>query len=158
MLLGGLWHGAAWTFVAWGALHGTYLVIEHALRARNGAKPATTDAKRPLLLDLAHIGFTFLLVVVAWVFFRAASLSDAFVVLRAMFWFSSFKVTLPAKAMLKDGIWLVPIALYYVHAYVKERGHRFTLAPIPRGVAIGILAFVTLVCREVSDAFIYFQF
>ena len=157
MLLGGLWHGAAWTFVAWGALHGTYLVVEHALRVRGGPKPAA-EAKRPLLLDLAHIAFTFLLVLVAWVFFRAASLSDAFIVLRAMFWVSSFKMTLPAKAMLKDGIWLVPIALYYVHAYGRERGYRFALAPVPRGVAIGVLAFITLVCREVSDAFIYFQF
>jgi alginate O-acetyltransferase complex protein AlgI len=162
MLLGGLWHGAAWTFVAWGALHGTYLVVEHALRARfdggmRGAK-GVPARRAPLALDLAHVLFTFVLVMIAWVFFRAASLHDAFVVLRAMSGISAAKLTLPAKPMLKDGIWLVPIALYYVHAYVKERGYVVSLSPISRGVAIGVLAFLTLVCREVSDAFIYFQF
>jgi len=161
MLLGGLWHGAAWTFVAWGALHGSYLVVEHAVRARRsgGEKAAERPrAETPVLADLAHVALTFVLVVVAWVFFRAASMHDAFVVLRAMFWAPTFRLTVPAKHLLKDGIWLLPILVYYVHAWLAERGVRSRLSPVPRAVALGVLAFLTLVCREVSDAFIYFQF
>jgi len=157
MVLGGLWHGAAWTFVAWGALHGTYLVVEHALRAR---RPSQTkdSARAPLGRELAQIALTFVLVLVAWVFFRAASVADAFAVLRAMFWPSALRITVPAKVMLKDGIWLVPLGTYYLVGYLKERGIRVELSPVRRGVALGVLAFFTLVCREVSDAFIYFQF
>jgi D-alanyl-lipoteichoic acid acyltransferase DltB (MBOAT superfamily) len=73
MLLGGLWHGAAWTFVAWGALHGTYLVINHAWRE--------SGRRMPRLLALP---LTFLAVVCAWVLFRSADFSSALAVLRGM--------------------------------------------------------------------------
>jgi alginate O-acetyltransferase complex protein AlgI len=161
MLLGGLWHGAAWTFVAWGALHGTYLVVEHALRARWGAPKRQVEGqshKAALVPDVAHIVATFLLVLVAWVFFRAASVADALALLRSMFLPSALRLTVPAKTMLKDGIWLVPMAVYFLLGYLQDRGVKVALSPVRRGVALGVLAFFTLVCREVSDAFIYFQF
>lgn len=154
MVLGGLWHGAAWTFVVWGALHGFYLIVEHAVRSRSMPQTSTPSFAR----DVAHILVTFILVLVAWVFFRAASLHDAVTVLRAMFWFPSAQVTMPAKTMLKDVVWLFPMIVYFVYAYLRERGATVTLSSVPSGVALGVLAFVTLVCREVSDAFIYFQF
>jgi alginate O-acetyltransferase complex protein AlgI len=72
MLLGGLWHGASWTFVVWGGLHGLYLVINHAWRSlglRSGA-PGWP-------LRLAATGLTFLAVMFAWIFFRADSLETA---------------------------------------------------------------------------------
>jgi alginate O-acetyltransferase complex protein AlgI len=156
MLLGGLWHGAAWTFIAWGALHGAYQVVEHAVRGRRS--PASTGIMERPVLDVGHILLTYLLVLVAWVFFRAASMSDALVLLRAMFWPVALKLALPAKAMLKDGVWLVPMVIYYAVGYLQDRGAKLTLSPVRRGVALGVLAFFTLVCREVSDAFIYFQF
>ena len=154
MLLGGLWHGAAWTFVVWGALHGIYQVIEHALRGENKqAKPPPT-----VVADLVKIAITFMLVLVAWVFFRAASVADAMTILRAMFWPPSLHVTAPAKSMLKDAIWVVPMLVYFTWAYLRERGVKLSPSPVRLGVALGCLAFLTLVCREVSDAFIYFQF
>lgn len=155
MLLGGLWHGAAWTFVAWGALHGALLVVEHALRAARGRKE---NPPKSVLGDLPIVILTLAGVMVGWVFFRAASVGDALVVLRAMFSFRTGGFTMPAKSLLKDGVWLVPIAVYFVAAYLRERGVRFTLSPVPRAALLGVLAFVTLLCREVSDAFIYFQF
>jgi D-alanyl-lipoteichoic acid acyltransferase DltB (MBOAT superfamily) len=82
MLLGGLWHGAGWTFVLWGALHGVYLMINHgwrSLRQRIGLAAATSTLGR-----LPSIALTFLAVVVAWVFFRAESMTAAFAMLRAM--------------------------------------------------------------------------
>src|SRR5579872_5748070 len=80
MLLGGLWHGAAWTFVAWGALHGIYLCINHAWTNYGPAIPQ----RFARVADLAACALTFLAVVVAWVFFRADSLASALFVLSRM--------------------------------------------------------------------------
>ncbi len=83
MLLGGLWHGAGWTFVVWGGLHGLYLVINHSWRS----------LRQTLGQDLNHSSLfgkisastlTFLAVVVAWVFFRAKDLQAALVMLAGM--------------------------------------------------------------------------
>ena len=80
MLLGGLWHGAAWTFVVWGALHGIYLCINHAFNALVPNSPAVLA--RPA--RLAGAVLTFLAVVVAWVFFRAERVDWAMRILGAM--------------------------------------------------------------------------
>src|SRR4051794_7762064 len=80
MLLGGLWHGAAWTFVAWGALHGAYLCINHAW---SNFGPAV-GPRFARAANLAGFMLTFLAVVVGWVFFRADSISSALFVLSRM--------------------------------------------------------------------------
>jgi alginate O-acetyltransferase complex protein AlgI len=80
MLLGGLWHGAAWTFVAWGALHGAYLCINHAW---NNFGPKAPPRLAPLA-DVAGVVLTFVAVVIAWVFFRADSMASALQVLSRM--------------------------------------------------------------------------
>jgi alginate O-acetyltransferase complex protein AlgI len=81
MLLGGLWHGANWTFVIWGAWHGAILAVERALGVRvpAGAEP---DSFRPHRWAL-----TFLLVVLGWVMFRAETVGDAMTLYAAMFAF-----------------------------------------------------------------------
>src|SRR3954467_7839311 len=80
MFLGGLWHGAAWTFVVWGLLHGFMLVIEHFLRT------ATKGAawKDTLPVELALCLVTYVMVCVAWVFFRAPNFPSAAMILGAM--------------------------------------------------------------------------
>src|ERR1700722_10328356 len=80
MALGGLWHGAAWTFVIWGVLHGLYLCINHAWN--HFAPPVAPRFAR--VANLAAFMLTFLSVVVAWVFFRAGTLSSALSVLSRM--------------------------------------------------------------------------
>jgi alginate O-acetyltransferase complex protein AlgI len=80
MVLGGLWHGAAWTFVAWGALHGAYLCINHAW---NNYGPAVAP-RFTRLANIAAFLLTFLSVVVAWVLFRADSMATAIYVLSKM--------------------------------------------------------------------------
>jgi alginate O-acetyltransferase complex protein AlgI len=80
MLLGGLWHGAAWTFVVWGALHGAYLCINHAW---NNYGPAIAP-RFERAAKFAGSMLTFVAVVVAWVFFRADSLSSAWYVVSRM--------------------------------------------------------------------------
>ena len=78
MVLGGLWHGAGWTFVFWGALHGVYLMVNHLWRML-WRWPVGTWWSRGL-----SYGVTFLAVVVGWVFFRAESFAGALAVLRGM--------------------------------------------------------------------------
>ncbi len=77
MLLGGLWHGANWTFVIWGALHGAALAVQHGWRtARGNPKPPEEFWRRlgPSLLTGHFVAF-------AWIFFRASSLENAMEVL-----------------------------------------------------------------------------
>jgi alginate O-acetyltransferase complex protein AlgI len=83
MLLGGLWHGAAWTFVVWGALHGIYLVINHGWRKLK--KKLGWRQEGGFLSRVISGLFTFMLVTVAWVFFRAESFEQATTILVAMF-------------------------------------------------------------------------
>ena len=98
MLLGGLWHGAAWTFVIWGGLHGVFLLANHgwrALRARLGAAGSVRGGRYAGRLA------TFLCVVGAWVFFRAESVESAVDILRAMG--GAYGVSLPRS-------WMAPLA------------------------------------------------
>ena len=76
MLLGGLWHGAGWTFVIWGGLHGLYLVVNHGFRALR-RRFDWEDGRHGHFGRLVATAVTFLSVVVAWVFFRANSLATA---------------------------------------------------------------------------------
>jgi alginate O-acetyltransferase complex protein AlgI len=83
MVLGGLWHGASWTFVFWGGLHGLYLVVNHGFRSLALARlPALTDS---LFYRIAGWCTTMGAVIIAWVFFRAQTFSGAGRILEAMF-------------------------------------------------------------------------
>ncbi|MBI1396225.1 MAG: MBOAT family protein [Betaproteobacteria bacterium] len=83
MLLGGLWHGASWTFVVWGGLHGLYLVVNHGYHALAGTRREAWSRVAPY--RAAAWAMTFVAVVIAWVFFRAPTFDAANTVLRAMF-------------------------------------------------------------------------
>lgn len=80
MVLGGLWHGAAWTFVFWGALHGTYLIINHAWRK---AFPQFSQCRSFWVRALGGL-VTLVAVIIGWVFFRSGSIETALVVLTGM--------------------------------------------------------------------------
>src|SRR5688572_7830504 len=104
MLLGGLWHGASWTFVVWGALHGTYLCVEKLIQERFVSKPKAPTAgelaEKPIIVQASMAPtfmkgntmnnfllamFTFFLVNVTWVFFRAEDFAGAWRLLTSMF-------------------------------------------------------------------------
>jgi D-alanyl-lipoteichoic acid acyltransferase DltB (MBOAT superfamily) len=82
MVAGGIWHGASWTFLVWGTLHGLYLLVNHAWRE---FAPAALVESQNYGLRFIKWGLTFTCVVVAWVFFRADSLTAAGNMLRGMF-------------------------------------------------------------------------
>jgi alginate O-acetyltransferase complex protein AlgI len=94
MLLGGLWHGANWTFVVWGGLHGLYLSINHAIRSLK-LKPRRGGT-------LACWAVTMMAVLVAWVFFRAQSFSSASAMLQAMAGWNG--IILPSGAAALEGM------------------------------------------------------
>ena len=156
MLLGGLWHGAAWTFVVWGGLHGLYLAAERFLRPRLGQLAVwRTGAGR---LGLALL--TYLLVNVTWVFFRARDFGTATRVLSSMVglgpggppvltWWLVASVTATIALMLA------------AHWHMRHRELHVEVARWPAaavGAAWGLMLFVLAITQGGSDAFIYFQF
>jgi len=101
MLIGGLWHGAGWTFIAWGGLHGIYLMVNHAWRwltrrTRHADSASSTWWGRRLAQLL-----TLLAVIVGWVFFRAASFDGAMRILDGMAGLNG--VSLPAAVSYRLG-------------------------------------------------------
>lgn len=86
MLLGGLWHGASWTFVAWGGLHGAFLVVNHGYRS-------LVARGMPAVKPWIGVLLTVFCVMVAWVFFRADSFAGAFDMTKGLFGF--YGIALP---------------------------------------------------------------
>ncbi|MDD3429328.1 MAG: MBOAT family protein, partial [Oscillospiraceae bacterium] len=91
-LASGLWHGASWTFVVWGALHALYQILEDVfLRPNHQAQPQ----KSFLPIRIVQTAVTFCFINIAWVFFRAATVSDGFAIIKKIFSDMSFA---PLKA------------------------------------------------------------
>ncbi|MES2388183.1 MAG: MBOAT family O-acyltransferase [Bacteroidota bacterium] len=85
-MLSGLWHGASWNFVIWGALHGIYRVTgTYTLKTRKALAEAAGLTRFPVLHNLLNQGWTFLLVSFGWIFFRAATFADAMLLIKGMF-------------------------------------------------------------------------
>lgn len=103
MLLGGLWHGANWTFVVWGGLHGLYLVLNHAIFWVWG-KTGTSGVQSTQIARALGTVFTFVLVVIAWVFFRAETFESAILILSGMAAFSQLH-NLNFGALTFDGLY-----------------------------------------------------
>lgn len=84
-LVSGLWHGASWNYVLWGGIHGALQIIEGFFPWNKKSSRFQTDRRLHAMLCIVTVPATFLLVCFAWIFFRAATLQDAFYVIRNMF-------------------------------------------------------------------------
>ncbi len=84
MLLGGLWHGAGWTFIIWGGLHGLYLLVNHAWRIMSVSIGRDISSASRTYLFASRV-ITFFVVLLAWVFFRAENFDSAMLILSTMF-------------------------------------------------------------------------
>lgn len=178
MLLGGLWHGASWTFVIWGALHGCFLIINHGWRhvAEVAKKYWKYDQHVAILKagDVASLVLTLTCVVVAWIFFRAASVDGALQLLQVMFGTLGNPGDWSGVDSASWG-WLIAGLLFVVLSpnsqELLDRGLTFLLQrfePLPsrhllQGAFVGF-AFIVIslfamisASREVSE-FIYFNF
>lgn len=154
MLLGGLWHGANWTFVAWGGLHGLYLGLERAVRRRfAGYRPG------PVVFVVLGL-LTYTLVNITWVFFRAKTFGKAWVVLRGM-----FGQSLASKPILDTFSLLTVVVIVggmvVTHWMMRARTLESVIARAPAvlvSVVWGLLAFAIVAAQGEGSAFIYFQF
>jgi alginate O-acetyltransferase complex protein AlgI len=168
MLLGGLWHGAAWTFVIWGAIHGFGLMLNHAwnkLAAKSGVRLPT-----PLAW-----GLTLIFVILAWVPFRAESISAALTIWKSM---SGLNGLLGAETAVTQQIaisaicisGLFALALFapntqqilsYPPIIIGGLRQEIRWSPSPtRAIAIGLLFGVTLsaIVSQRPSEFLYFRF
>jgi D-alanyl-lipoteichoic acid acyltransferase DltB (MBOAT superfamily) len=100
-LISGLWHGANWTFVIWGALHGLYVVLELATKPIRAKVAQRFQLARFPTLQIVGSGlFTFLLICLTWLFFRANSVADAFLLLTQLTSLTNFaQITAPWLAI-----------------------------------------------------------
>ncbi|MDH3705879.1 MAG: MBOAT family protein, partial [Acidimicrobiia bacterium] len=168
-ILSGLWHGAAWTFVAWGAIHGAWLLVERAWRGVVPAGERGADGTfevRNSLSRPAGIAITFLVVLVSWVFFRADSIGDAFYIVAHL-----IPTSLPSAAGLSVfgftraefvlSVLVIGI-LFVVDLAVERQGQlarTFDRSNLLRGaLAVGIVYSVLLFDAFGGGDFIYFQF
>ena len=154
MLIGGLWHGAAWTFVVWGALHGFGLAAERFWHERHPDPPRQTTWKRWRARLL-----TFHFVCFAWIFFRASSFDDAWAMITGLFtrWGE-------ASPLVTGGV-LLAIAVGIGSQYLPARIPRLVMARFSRLPVLGqatVLAFAltltSVMGPEGVAPFIYFQF
>ncbi len=155
MLLGGLWHGANWTFVAWGGLHGFYLWVEKAIL------DARKETSKPSFVPkfLLAMG-TFFLVNVTWVFFRAGTFTQAGSILQSMFgMMPKGNEVLTTLAIWKVGVIVVGMVL----AQWLMR-NKLVLEVIPKlswwafGSIWAVMLLLLIWSQESGSSFIYFQF
>jgi alginate O-acetyltransferase complex protein AlgI len=156
MFLGGLWHGAAWTFVAWGLLHGFYLVVEHLLKQNfSEVNWAKTMAGR-FVLGM----FTFILVSLAWVFFRSADFPSAWVLFGSLFDISGGgSQILSTLDILQVGVVLA--GLLASHWYLREKRLEHAMQDLPAWWVVAVwtaMLFGLILMQGGANAFIYFQF
>lgn len=158
MFLGGLWHGAAWTFVVWGLLHGVFLVVERLTTQLVGASRRQFPRLRAILGWLA----TFIAVVTAWVFFRAEDLSSAMTMVMAMYSAVSWSPDSLAMLSYEDGVAALVLGFMVVQQVVtRNRPLNELLRALPwplLGLALGSMLLLITLSSGQTNAFIYFQF
>jgi alginate O-acetyltransferase complex protein AlgI len=153
MVLGGLWHGAAWTFVAWGVLHGLYLSIERALGVRGTVSPGLPPLRR-----LPAVVLTFSLVCLAWVPFRAGSGRQALDMLAAL-GRSGGQVFTANQIVLVAFAACATLALDVVLRLVMQPMRLLDRFPLVAGSLAGIaLVGIIVFSGGAPVPFIYFQF
>jgi alginate O-acetyltransferase complex protein AlgI len=154
MLIGGLWHGASWTFVVWGGLHGLYLAIERMLRKQfSGYRPGCAAAAALGLL-------TFLLVNIAWVFFRAKTFHQAILILGGMFGRNTHAQPVLAGVYLLTTTVIIG-GLVLAHCSMRNQTLEAAIArahPAALTALWTIMAFAVVIQHGESNGFIYFQF
>jgi alginate O-acetyltransferase complex protein AlgI len=174
MLLGGLWHGASWTFMLWGGLHGFYLTINHAFRhATKGMNP---PAALKLPLHAASVALTFLATSLAWIVFRAPDLASAQNVAGGLIGLGhssvvSFSPLAAAALLLLFGmVWFMPNSMELMWRHNPALPSPYENQPVTpakflswkptrlNAAAYGLLCIVAVLALSNLKPFIYFQF
>jgi alginate O-acetyltransferase complex protein AlgI len=158
MLLGGLWHGASWSFLVWGGLHGTFLILH---RVWGGTRLAVwLNSREGIARGMWHavaVLFTFHCVCLAWCFFRLTAFADSAACVRK--WIECDPAKMWTGPWTDPAVWLA-VALYAALAWVASSVR--PRAGFAHGALVGLrwgtLALAALLASPSSGAFIYFQF
>jgi alginate O-acetyltransferase complex protein AlgI len=146
MLLGGLWHGANWTFVIWGGIHGAWLSLERLLKP---SKAVVRWCNRFAALGIVGL---------SWIFFRAKTVTQALHILgslRRFEWQHQYGAEIFFLGVVSSIMLAIDFRLEaFGEEYVFERG----ALPVPVAAAITMLALMVLYAASQTNAFIYFQF
>lgn len=156
MLLGGLWHGASWTFVVWGGLHGLYLAAERWVKARFGGGTLWDTLGGKIFLAV----LTYLLVNITWVFFRAGDFETAWRMIVTMLTFRTDGEKVLYTVEIIQIVATIGMMLV-IHWRMRDRKLHEVIERLPSwfvGVAWGVLLTLIIITQGGSDAFIYFQF
>jgi alginate O-acetyltransferase complex protein AlgI len=145
MVISGLWHGAAWTFVIWGAVHAIGRFITRELER--------TSFYREKVPKLAKQMFVFSFVTFAWIFFRANSIGDAWLIIKRIFSSGWENPYCPIWA-------LILILMVWLYQFADESRHRwiFDSAPVRIGLVIGMIFYLAVFAPSSEQGFIYLQF
>ncbi len=157
MFLSGLWHGAAWTFIFWGMLHGAYLSIYNILKKRFGFT-AIEDGKYRRLKHILSVVLMFNLVGLGWLFFRASDMSQAFDFLGLIY--SSFHMTTFALGIIVMLLFYIfPLFLYELWTEKKGLMAITKISTLKQFLFYAYLIFMLLIFPSpTAHEFIYFQF
>jgi alginate O-acetyltransferase complex protein AlgI len=166
MLLGGLWHGANWTFVVWGGLHGFYLWVEKFFRdlfTKRKSPPeieAITVSDRTPSMGFIYALLTFFLVNVTWVFFRAGTFHQAWTMLGSMFGIiHGGEPMLTTISIIK--VWSIVTIMVVTHWWMRSTSLLQLAYKVPFWlVSIGwaVMLVALALSQESTSSFIYFQF
>jgi alginate O-acetyltransferase complex protein AlgI len=156
MLLGGLWHGASWTFVVWGGLHGIYLATERFCRGVFGSVRMFDT----ILVRIALALLTYFMVNITWVFFRAQDFATAWRMVKAMLLIEggTFKAVSGADATI---VAAVITAMLVVHWGLRDRALESVVTRAPAwlvSAAWASMLVAVVMTQGGGNAFIYFQF
>lgn len=156
MLIGGLWHGASWTFVVWGGLHGSYLAAERYLRPKFKDVAFLKTTLMQIMLGL----LTYALVNITWVFFRAQTFPKAFSMVQSMVGLNPDGKHVLATIYIIQVV-VVTVAMLVIHWKMRNTSLEAVVAKVPwpiLGLTWGAMLFFIIITQGSGDAFIYFQF
>ncbi|MBR4616892.1 MAG: MBOAT family protein, partial [Kiritimatiellae bacterium] len=157
-LLSGIWHGANWTFIAWGAIHGAMLAVTAVWRRGTSAAKSASPG---LVSRLLGWPVTFAVVLIAWIFFRASDVTAAFGIIRKIF--TNPGPLFPGDGFPNQALAILSIGILMLRELKEEFFPRFKLLTSDRffvsAVSAAALAvFIMLTAVWHGGEFIYFQF
>ena len=165
-LCSGLWHGASWTFVLWGGIHGICQIIENRIKEATGLtreKEKTLTKPVKILLTL----LTFCIVSYAWMFFRANSISEAFYIVRSMFTDLSIsgameQMTMSGRSVVKTTLAIILLIIFDLFNERKDMLMQLSRLKAPLKWVIYIVSAIVVIALKVNNQFaqefIYFKF
>ena len=163
MLLGGLWHGAGWTFVFWGGLHGLYLIGYRLLKYLYGLLGINNRSYISNFMSLSGLPLTFCLTCITWVFFRATSFDVAWEITVAMIGLGEASGGVVEIRLYQRLIIIFCLAFVFFEPAIEEKlkkwGSRWWYVPFPfRGIAYASLVLLLVVMGGETQKFVYFDF